>query len=164
MQALESFTQDLFVPSVRQGADLGRRWIFFVVRALHHYLSMDTRVRKILLVDDQPDIVLFLERLLAHPTVEFYRACRGEEALSIARREHPDLILVDVCMPGMDGLEVCEAVKQDPDLTATRVILMSAIIGESGIRTSADGLRADGYFAKPFNLEAVRSGVRAMLH
>jgi CheY-like chemotaxis protein len=123
-----------------------------------------TATKKILLVDDHPDILRYLERLLAQPAVEFLRAGRGDEALVIARRERPDLILVDICMPGMDGLEVCEAVKRDPDLVGTRVVLMSAIIGENGVRGSLEGIRADGYFSKPFNTDALRRGVREMLH
>jgi CheY-like chemotaxis protein len=122
-----------------------------------------TRNRKILLVDDHETILMILERMLEQPCVSFLRAGSGDEALAVAREERPDVILLDVCMPGMDGLEVCEEIKNDPQLANTRVILMSAVIGENGLRESCDELRADGYLGKPFDPEAVRRGVAAML-
>jgi len=118
---------------------------------------------KVLLVDDHESILVVLERLLAGPCLEFLRAACGEEALRLVRSEHPDVVLLDVCMPGMDGLEVCDAIKSDPDLAGTRVILMSAILGEKGLREGEDEVGADGYLGKPFNPDAVRSGVQAML-
>jgi CheY-like chemotaxis protein len=119
--------------------------------------------KKILLVDDHESILVVLERLLAQPMVECLRAVRGEEALQVVRREHPDVVLLDVCMPGMDGLEVCDAIKSDPDLASTRVILMSAILGEQGLKQGEQEVGADGYLGKPFDPEAVRAGVSAML-
>lgn len=119
--------------------------------------------KKILLVDDHETILMILERLLAQPCVMFIRAGCGEEALHLARQEHPDVVLLDVCMPGMDGLEVCETIKNDPELADTRVILMSAVIGENGLREGCDEVKADGYLGKPFNPELVRNGVAAML-
>jgi len=119
--------------------------------------------KKILLVDDHESILLTLERLLAELSLVFLRAECGEEALRLVRIEHPDVVLLDVCMPGMDGLEVCDAIKRDPALSGTRVILMSAILGESGLRDGEEEVGADGYLGKPFNPEAVRAGVAAML-
>jgi CheY-like chemotaxis protein len=122
-----------------------------------------TRPVKILLVDDTESILMILERLLARPAVHFLRAGCGEEALFLARQEHPDVVLLDVCMPGMDGLEVCESIKKDPELAATRVILMSAVIGENGLREGGEEVGADAYLSKPFSADQVRCGVAAML-
>lgn len=118
---------------------------------------------KILLVDDHESILMILEGLLAASDVHFLRAGCGEEALYLTRREHPDVVLLDVCMPGMDGLEVCDTIKRDPALASTRVILMSAVIGESGLREGGEEVGADGYLGKPFNPEIVRRGVGALL-
>lgn len=121
------------------------------------------KTKKILIVDDHESILLFLERLLARPSIQFIRAARGEEALSLARTEHPDIVLVDVCMPGMDGLEVCEAIKNDPDLAGTRVVLMSAVVGEAGLRDGCEQFGADGCVGKPFNPEVLRRGIDLLL-
>jgi len=119
--------------------------------------------KKVLLVDDHESILVLLERLLSQPSVECLRAGCGEEALQVVRREHPDLVLVDVCMPGMDGLEVCDAIKSDPELASTRVILMSAILSAKGLRDGEEEVGADGYLGKPFDPDAVRAGVHALL-
>ena len=119
--------------------------------------------KKVLLVDDHESIVMALEGLLAAPSLVFLRADSGEEALRLIRCEHPDVVLLDVCMPGMDGLEVCDAIKRDPELRDTRVILMSAILGENGLKHGGEEVGADGYLGKPFNPEAVRAGVAALL-
>lgn len=118
---------------------------------------------KILLVDDHEMILSVLERLLSAPSVTFLRAGNGDDALQLARTEHPDLVVMDVCMPGMDGLEVCDAIKSDPAMASTRVALMSAVIGERGLREGGDEVGADAYFAKPFDSEGVRRGVAALL-
>lgn len=120
-------------------------------------------MKKVLLVDDHEAILVVLERLLAQPSVQFFRAACGTDALRVARIEHPDVVLLDVCMPGMDGLEVCDAIKRDPNLVGTRVILMSAILGEKGLQDGEEEVGADGYLGKPFDPEAVRAGVAAML-
>lgn len=122
-----------------------------------------TRPAKILLVDDHESILMILEGLLAQCGLQFFRAGCGEEALFLARQEHPDVVILDVCMPGMDGLEVCDKIKTDPELASTRVILMSAVIGEAGLRQGGEEVGADGYLGKPFNPELVRQGVAAML-
>ena len=119
--------------------------------------------KKVLLVDDHESILIVLERLLAQFRVELLRAGCGEDALRMVRSEHPDVVLMDVCMPGMDGLEVCDAIKRDPELAGTRVILMSAILSAKGLQEGEEEVGADGYLGKPFDPEAVRSGVRAML-
>ena len=119
--------------------------------------------KKVLLVDDHESIVVALERLLAEPSLVFLRAASGEAALQVVRAERPDVVLLDVCMPGMDGLEVCDAIKRDPALAGTRVILMSAILGERGLRDGEAEVGADGYLGKPFNPDAVRAGVAALL-
>jgi len=119
--------------------------------------------RKILLVDDHETILMILERMLAQPCVSFLRAGTGDEALAVCRAEHPDVVLLDVCMPGMDGLEVCEEIKRDPELADIRVILMSAVIGENGLRESCEEMHADAYVGKPFNPDVVRRGVASML-
>ena len=119
--------------------------------------------KKILLVDDHESILVVLERLLAQFCVDLLRAGCGEDALRMVRSEHPDVVLLDVCMPGMDGLEVCDAIKRDPELAGTRVILMSAILSAKGLQEGEEEVGADGYLGKPFDPDAVRAGVKALL-
>lgn len=107
-------------------------------------------MEKILIADDEPTL-----RLLAHETLlgeglEIVEANDGQEALSIARRDHPKLILLDVAMPGLSGLEVCQQLKADP---ATRdiVIVMLTALGQTKDREEAFASGADHYMTKPFS-------------
>lgn len=105
---------------------------------------------KILIADDEDAL-----RLLAHETLEdeaadILEACDGEEALEMARQEHPRLILLDVAMPGLTGFEVCEILKSDP---ATRdiIIVMLTAHGQSKDRERAELSGADHFMTKPFS-------------
>jgi CheY-like chemotaxis protein len=120
-------------------------------------------IRNVLIVDDHEYNHVYLEHLLACPAIRLLHARNGQEALAIAEAERPDLVLTDVCMPKMDGLELCDAIRHNPALASTRVILLSAVVGEDTLSDSADELGANGYFAKPFNEDAVRRGVDQVL-
>jgi CheY-like chemotaxis protein len=105
---------------------------------------------KILIADDEDAL-----RFLAHETLEgeeaeILEATDGEEALEIARREHPRMILLDVAMPGLTGFEVCELLKADP---ATRdiVIVMLTAHGQTKDRERAEESGADHFMTKPFS-------------
>jgi len=80
---------------------------------------------KILLVDDTETILLFLKTILTGHRFEFATARNGVEAIAAARSERPDLILLDVIMPVMDGFEACRVIKGDPELKATPVIVVT---------------------------------------
>ncbi len=105
---------------------------------------------KILIADDEDAL-----RLLAHETLEdepadILEATDGEEALEIARREHPLLILLDVAMPGLTGFEVCEKLKADPS-TRDIIIVMLTAHGQNKDRERAERSGADHFMTKPFS-------------
>ncbi|UCH77695.1 MAG: response regulator [Candidatus Coatesbacteria bacterium] len=82
--------------------------------------------KKLLLVDDTDTILLFLKTLLAGQGFDFLTAKNGEEAVAKARQERPDLILLDVFMPVMDGIEACRVIKGDPTLKDIPVVVVTA--------------------------------------
>lgn len=104
---------------------------------------------KILIVDDHPHILRLLERELAGEAHEVVTALTGEEALRKIREEQPALVVLDVMLPGKDGLEVLQEVKADPDTRATVVILLTARDHASEV-THGLQLGADWYVTKPF--------------
>jgi DNA-binding response OmpR family regulator len=104
---------------------------------------------KILIVDDHPHIVRLLQRELAAEQHAVVTAATGEEALHKARSEAPDVMVLDVMMPGMTGFEVLRALKADPATRATVVILLSAL-NEPGEMTYGLQLGADWFLNKPF--------------
>ncbi len=117
---------------------------------------------KILIAEDEPDIrdlVAFTLRFAGHEVVT---ATNGEEAVQVAKKEAPDLIILDVRMPRMTGYDACRAIKSDPALNAVPVIFLSAKGQESEIQ---DGMNAgaEEYLLKPFAPDQLTDRVRSIL-
>jgi len=117
---------------------------------------------KILVVDDEQDIVEFITYNL---TKEGYRVCsayNGKEAIEIAKSEHPDLILLDVMMPVLDGIETCKQLKSDPTFKNTFIVFLTARAEEySEIAGFEAG--ADDYIAKPIKPKVLITRISAIL-
>lgn len=106
--------------------------------------------KKILIVDDEPNIVLSLDYLVRKKGFVPYIARNGSEALAIANEHVPNLILLDIMMPDMDGYEVCKQLKSDPRFDATKIIFLSAKSRQEDIDKGL-AMGADKYFTKPFS-------------
>jgi len=118
---------------------------------------------KILAVDDEEDILHLLSVILEDMGgYTVLRARDGHEALRLAQANKPDAILLDVKLPGVDGYDVCRAVKADPALAGTRVLILSGLPQESeNHRALAAG--ADAYVMKPFSPAALMKEVARVL-
>lgn len=121
--------------------------------------------KTILIVDDEPHIRLLLEQTLdeldSHG-VEILTATNGGDALASIKEDRPSLVLLDVMMPVMNGFEVCKAVKQDPDLKSTYIVLLTAKGQELDRATGAE-VGADLYLTKPFDPDDVLARVAKVL-
>ncbi|GIW10184.1 MAG: hypothetical protein KatS3mg061_1241 [Dehalococcoidia bacterium] len=106
--------------------------------------------KKILLADDEEVIRLLVRTTIEREDYELLEAKDGEEALAIVRAEHPDLILLDVGMPKLDGFAVAQAIKSDPRTRDTIVVMLTAH-GREVDRDQGLQLGADLYFTKPFS-------------
>ena len=118
----------------------------------------------ILNVDDKPESLYAKDRLLRLAGYTVANATTGKVALDLAYRLRPQLILLDVHLPDIDGREVCRRMKEHPELKSIPVILVSATL--RGHAQNLDGLRwsnADGYLGEPFEPEALESTVRRAL-
>jgi diguanylate cyclase (GGDEF)-like protein len=117
---------------------------------------------RILIVDDVPDNIRVLSSMLAGEGIEISTATSGRRALKIAERYPPDLVLLDIMMPEMDGYEVCQAMKADPLLRGVPIIFITALAdAESEIRGLELG--AVDYISKPFNEMIVKLRVKTHL-
>lgn len=116
----------------------------------------------ILIVDDAPANLGMLRKLMTQQGYQTFVATSGEKAISIARRVHPDLILLDVVMPGMDGLETCRQLKQHPGTERIPVIFMSARTETDDVVAGFD-IGAVDYISKPLRMAEVCARVRAQL-
>jgi DNA-binding response OmpR family regulator len=113
--------------------------------------------RKVLIVDDDAHIRLLLAQTLdalVDQGLEITTAADGGAALEAIRRERPALVLLDVMMPVMNGFDVCRAVKSDPELASTFVVLITAK-GQGFDRETGAGVGTDRYLTKPFDPEDV---------
>lgn len=110
--------------------------------------------RPVLVVDDEPSIRETASYILECEGYRVVRAANGEEALTVARRERPLAILLDISMPRKDGLQVCREIRADPALAGIHVILLTA---RGQKRDEAEGLAAgaDAYLTKPFDDEEI---------
>ncbi len=120
---------------------------------------MSTRV---LIIDDEPNIVISLEFLLKREGFAVSVARDGEEGLAAIREQRPNLVVLDVMMPKLDGFAVLQAVREDADLAATRVLMLTAK-GREAEQKKGLGLGADAYMAKPFSTQALIAKAKELL-
>ena len=113
--------------------------------------------KKVLIVDDEVHIRALLERALEDledEDVEILTAEDGAEGLELAQEEKPDLMFLDIMMPKMNGYQVCEKIKQDPELQDIYVIILTAK-GQTTDKTKAKDVQANEYLTKPFNPDMI---------
>ena len=116
----------------------------------------------ILVADDEPNIVLSLEFLLKQAGFRVRTVSDGEAALAAIAQEPPDLVLLDVMIPGRDGYAVCQEIRSNPAWRAMRIIMLTAKGGDIQ-REKGLSLGADDYVTKPFSTRELVERVRRML-
>lgn len=114
----------------------------------------ESRQKKILIADDEATVRALVKRLLSkeYTVVE---ADNGEEAVKVAVNQKPDLILMDILMPQMDGLTACYAIKRNQATKEIPVVMLTAVDYELNRKLSQDVMGAQGYITKPFNSQAL---------
>lgn len=117
---------------------------------------------KILLVDDEPDILEFMEYNLAKEGYEVYLAKNGKEAVEAAKRERPQLIILDIMMPTMDGIEACRQIREIPELQQTLIAFLTAR-NEEYSQIAGFDVGADDYISKPVKPRILTSRIKALL-
>jgi two-component system, OmpR family, phosphate regulon response regulator PhoB len=116
----------------------------------------------ILVVDDEPPIVDLVRFTLEDADVRVVEASDGAEALVVARQTIPDLVLLDVHMPGLDGFEVCRQLRREPSLARTPIVMLTAA-GQEADRARGRAAGADEYLTKPFSPLALLALVEALV-
>lgn len=118
--------------------------------------------RTILVVDDEEDIRLVLEARLAAAGFRVETAANGMEALSKIRTSPPDLVVLDLMLPGIDGFGICGMVKRDQRFSRIPIVMLTARVQSNDRKTSAK-LGADAFVAKPFQAEELIGRIRELL-
>ena len=117
---------------------------------------------RILLIDDEADILEFVKYNLSRDGYEVFTAANGAEGLQVALEVKPHLILLDMMMPVLDGVETCKAIRQSPVLKNVMVVFLSAA-GTEETQLQGYGAGADDYINKPIKMNILRSRVQAIL-
>jgi two-component system KDP operon response regulator KdpE len=115
--------------------------------------------KKILVVDDEPQITRVLRRSLGAHRYDVRVAAEGEAALELFHDWNPDLVITDLSMPNMDGLEVCRRIRAESDVP----VIVLSVKGDERVKVAALDAGADDYVTKPFGIEELLARVRAAL-
>ena len=118
--------------------------------------------KHVLIADDEANIVISLEFLMKREGHRVTIARDGDAALEAIRRERPDLVLLDVMMPGKSGFEVCQAVRADENLASVKILMLSAK-GRDTDLAKGSAMGADAYMTKPFSTRDLADKVRELL-
>ena len=122
---------------------------------------MEPTAKKVLIADDEKDILEIISYNLTHEGYEIYTAKDGNEALDMARKIHPDLIILDIMMPYKTGIEVCQILRTADDFNETLIIFLTALNDEtSHIKALESG--GDDYVSKPISPKVLVSRVNAL--
>ena len=114
--------------------------------------------KKLLVADDEPNIVISLEYLMKREGYDVLVATDGNQALEAIQREQPALVLLDVMMPGKTGFEVCQAVRADPALASIPVLMVTAEAKREQIIAAAQA-GVNGYVVKPFTAAVLKEKI-----
>jgi two-component system alkaline phosphatase synthesis response regulator PhoP len=122
---------------------------------------MATNGKKILIADDEPDILEIIQFNLQMEGYEVVAAKNGDEAIEATKKFHPDLIILDIMMPGKNGIEVCNILRMQPEFEDTLIIFLTALSDEN---TEIKGLEtgADDYLSKPVSPKVLTSKVNSL--
>ncbi len=116
----------------------------------------------VLVADDDPDILALVTRQLRSMSLPYVEASDGETAFELAKKNKPDLVVLDVMMPGMTGWEVCRSIREEKSLAKTGIIMLTGI-GESLNSMTSPLYGADEYIDKPFELPDLETKIRKVL-
>jgi DNA-binding response OmpR family regulator len=118
--------------------------------------------KKILIVDDEPSIIVALQFLMEQNGYQTLVAFSGEEAMETITEYRPDLILLDIMLPVVDGFEVCQRVRENPEWSNIRIVLVTALGSDVNV-TKGLSLGADAYIIKPFSNAEILAKVKELL-
>ena len=123
---------------------------------------MNNTGQKILIVDDEPDILELIEYNLKKEGYQVFTATNGQEGITVAKKVHPDLIILDIMMPKMDGIEACRLMRAIPEFKNTFMVFLTAR-SEEYSEIAGFNVGADDYIAKPIKPRALVSRINAIL-
>jgi len=120
------------------------------------------RIHKILVADDDSNMLFMVSEILARQGYEVYQAVNGDQALKDARSLLPDLMVLDIMMPVIDGIEVCRRIKASPETSGIKVIMLTAKTGGKDLEAGM-AAGADHYMTKPFKIAELSEKIKELI-
>jgi len=108
--------------------------------------------KKVVVVDDDEKVITLVEKALIRKGFQVFSANEGKKALELVKKEKPAVLIADILLPGIDGVELCRAVKDDPETCDIKVILITGIYNRASFKLEMN-CRADGFIEKPIDIE-----------
>jgi len=120
--------------------------------------------KKILIVDDEPDVLMLLGERLSKVGYDVMKASGGLEAIELAHKESPDLIILDIAMPGMDGSEVANTLRGQPATRDIPIIFLTCLFTKQEERACGHVLGQNFFIAKPYDVNELLAEIKARIH
>lgn len=119
--------------------------------------------KKIVVVDDDAKIIILVEKVLTQLGFRVLSASEGKKALELVKKEKPVLLISDILQPGIDGIGLCQSIKEDPQLGDIKVILMSGVYKQASLKREIMGCTPDAFIEKPLEIEQLKDLVEEIL-
>ena len=119
--------------------------------------------KKILIVDDEPDVLLLLGERLSKAGYDVIKASGGQEAIEMAHKDSPDLIILDIAMPGMDGSEVANTLRAQPATKDIPMIFLTCLFTKQEEKACGHVLGQNFFIAKPYDVNELLSEIKARI-
>lgn len=119
--------------------------------------------KKVVVVDDDAKVIMLVEKVLTQLGFQVLSASDGNKALELVQKEKPVLLISDILQPGIDGIGLCQGIKEDPQLEAIKVILMSGVYKQASLKREIMGCTPDAYIEKPLEVQQLKDLVGKIL-
>jgi CheY-like chemotaxis protein len=119
--------------------------------------------KTIVVVDDDAKVIILVEKVLTRLGYRVLSTDNGKRALDWVKNERPDLLISDILQPGIDGVGLCQSIKEDPQLQDIKVILMSGVYKQTSFKREMMGIAPDGFIEKPLEVQQLENLVEKIL-
>ena len=117
----------------------------------------------IVVVDDDAKVIILVEKVLIQMGFRVLSASEGKKALELVKKEKPVLLISDILQPGIDGIGLCQSIKEDPQLEDIKVILMSGVYKQTSLKREIMGCTPDDFIEKPLEVQQLKNLVEKIL-
>jgi CheY-like chemotaxis protein len=120
--------------------------------------------KKVVVVDDDAKVIMLVEKVLTQLGFRVFSASEGKKALELVLKEEPALLITDILQPGIDGIGLCQSIKEDPVVGNTKIILMSGVYKQASLKREIMDCTPDAFIEKPLEVQQLKDLVEKVLN